>query len=49
MGKGAAAAVGMDDAPVTTEQSVAGLTGQVCSYTIAGLISIADRIHAIDR
>jgi hypothetical protein len=26
MGKGAASAVGMDDAPVTTDDSVAGLT-----------------------
>jgi len=32
MGRGAASAVGMDDAPVTPEQSVAGLTKSVCFF-----------------
>lgn len=31
MGRGAATAVGMDDAPVTSEQSVTGLTKEVCN------------------
>jgi hypothetical protein len=36
MGRGAASAVGMEDAPVTLDQSVAGLTKSVCRHIFSG-------------